>query len=341
MNIDGLSEKDILAIAAPEKLFTGDEEAARLEYRKLAMRWHPDRHGDAAVFAHINKLYETALRKLKDGVWQTPGRLLIKGKDGKEYSVLYRQHHSFELGDMYVGDSIVTYVVENQYSDLVHSAIAQLGNMKYANSAMRAEVNRYLPQVAEHVEINGSTVVALHKEPDHLLLRDVLQHFGGKLDQRHVAWILSCLYNLRCYLEWAGLAHNDLSPDTYFVAPIRHTGVLMGGWWYAARFGDKMKALPKRTLTYIPRPVLDSKVAHPITDSELVRATGRELLGDIVGTSLVTMVDLPKAMLQWLRGAGMESAVTEYETWSNKVLIDSFGARRYVKLDVSASDLYK
>ena len=76
-------------------------------------------------------------------------------------------------------------------------------------------------------------------------------------------------------------------------------------------------------------------------DAELIRAVGRELLGDGVGSKLLSDPNIPNALLNWVRTAAIGDAYKEYEEWSKKVLKDSFGERRFVELKIQASDIYK
>jgi hypothetical protein len=80
-----LSGGQILAInkRAPEKLFSGDLESAKMEYYALSRVWHPDRNSDrqaTVVFQHITELYRTARELI-----ETSGnlRICLKTPKGK------------------------------------------------------------------------------------------------------------------------------------------------------------------------------------------------------------------------------------------------------------------
>lgn len=337
------SAAELLAIPLdePERLFdSADESVIKLEYRKLIAQWHPDRHDGAVnVAAHLNLLYESALKKARTGTWSPPGVLVFHTRMGKHYRLRYFRKRPFELGTMYLGREHVAYQIERRYSSLVMRMNSIVNDFVYADNAMMLEHRRYLPRVSVVSEDKEFYTVVVKKEPDELSLRDVLEYFQGRLDPKHVAWILSRLYNIKAYLQWAGLVHHHISPDTVFINPATHVAVLLGGWWYAAREGQPITHVPVRTLTYGPSDLATLKRSQQRTDADLIRATGRELFGDIVGTRLSSAV--PKAMKQWLRGAGTDDAFREYDAWYNKVLISSFGARRFTRLDLSASDIYK
>jgi hypothetical protein len=79
--------------------------------------------------------------------------------------------------------------------------------------------------------------------------------------------------------------------------------------------------------------------ALPAIDLELIRATGREALGDPVGTRLSRDDAIPRPFAAWLRTPGSGDPVEDYRDWS-AVLTESFGARRFVEMPIKASDIY-
>ena len=67
-------------------------------------------------------------------------------------------------------------------------------------------------------------------------------------------------------------------------------------------------------------------------DLNLIRSMGIEMLG--------SHKEVPDPMAKWLRYASAGDALDDYKVW-RKVLKDSFGARRFVELKVSPSDIYQ
>lgn len=344
-DITALSAEALLAIplSVPERLFTGDPDQAQREFRTLAAHWHPDRCSRpeaTAVFQHLNRLYEAAERKLRDGVWQTPGLLTLRGNDGTRYQIRYLREREFELGQRFIGPETVTWLVEKQHADLFENALEIIAGLRFADGRMAAQLQPSLPEIAARFETADRLALVLRKAPDLLLLSDVLDHFNGRMEARQVAWIISSLLNLVCYLDYAKLAHNAILTDAVFISPPRHSSALLGGWWYAVRQGQSMRAAPALTVQYAPFDVINHKRGDIRTDLELVRAMGRTLLGDVSGARLAREKAAPPAMLDWLRLPASGSPVQEYQTWQRRVLKASFGERRFVKLDVSVNDLY-
>ena len=342
-----LSAAALLAIPEdrPERLFKGGFDDVKKTYRLLAMKWHPDRSHDPsarAVFQHIGRMVEKAEEKIALGDWPGRGSLQLTAVDGKAYEINYLRRHRFELGSMYVANAVVAFEVDRAHADLVGHAERAIKGFSYADDRMRGQITRHLPAFpfAGAFQTAAAYVIVMRKTPDLLLLRDVLDHFGGRLDPRHVAWVLSSLLNLCCYFQYAGITHNALSPDTCFMSPLDHGVAILGGWWYAARSGERMVAAPASTLEWAPHDLLATRQADIRTDLELVRAIGRELLGDITGTRLGRESSAKQAMINWLRLPASDNPIEEYRTWRSQVLHDSFGARRFAELPLTQSDIY-
>lgn len=341
-DVSKLTAVEILAVTKPEQMFSPDEKVAAIEYRKLSSIWHPDRKpGSDSVFAQISTLYHQGIEKIKSGTWVIPGLFTFTDTKGKKFEVRYKKHHVFELGDMYIGDHTITYLIHKDSQDLFDNAKRVIKGFKYANDKMQTEIARYLPTIHSENETADRLVLIVKKTPDLFLLRDVLDHLNGKMDPKHVAWILNTLYNIACYLKFSGLTHNAISLDSYFISPQYHSGALLGGWWYSAQADSKLLAVPTRTITYAPRDLTSKKIASMKIDSELIRAIGRELLGDGNGSKLLSDPNIPNSLLNWVRTIGTGDAYKEYEDWSKKVLKDSFGERRFVELKIQSSDIYK
>jgi hypothetical protein len=347
-DLAALSAQALLAIPEdrPERLFEGSLDEVKSAWRTLAMVWHPDRssHPQAnAVFQHIQRIHAQAVERIGHGDRAGHGVLKLGAIDGRAYEINYLRRHRFELGEMLVAGTVVAFVVDRAHADLVQNAERMIRGLDYADAGMRGQFARHLPAYpfAGAFQTDSAYVVMMRKQPDMLLLRDVLEHVKGRLDARHVAWVVSSLLNLCCYFQYAGIAHNALSPDTCFMSPASHGVAVLGGWWYAAGLGTRMLAAPAATLAWAPYDLMHTRCADIRTDLELVRAIGRELLGDVSGMRLARENAAPTAMIDWLRLPASDDPIEEYRTWRTQVLHDSFGARRFAELPLTQSDIYR
>jgi hypothetical protein len=325
----------------PESIFTDNEDAIQSEYRYLIKRWHPDApSGSADVTRQLKVLRDAALGKIAKGIWQVPGELLLHPTSGKAKLIKFRKKVPFELGDMYISQTLVTYVVDPVHKKLFDSAIARMKSFSYPNDKIKDNCERYLPKIKASFESKEGLVLVLEKASDLIRVADWVAHEGGKVDAKHAAWVLSSLYDLANYFRWANICHNDISPDNYFIAPAEHSGALLGGWWYAAENETTIKALPDRTYDNAPPDVLNSGKADPRVDLSMIRRAGREMLGDPAGLSIHKDKTIPEAISNWLRMPASGDAREEYKIWMDQVLTSGFGARRFVELKVKFSDVY-
>lgn len=340
MNMNLTADK-ILAIPLnePERLF--EKHDLPYQFRAWVKVWHPDVNKDAKagdVLKHINELFKRAKVKAADDDWQTPGEVVFRCTDGPLRKMRYRRRHEFELGEMFYGKSALTWVIEEEHADLVARAGDAITGLKYSSPRMRTEMERFMPKVISTFKVtDGRGGVVMLKTPDVYCMRDVLEAKGGKLAPEHVAWILNRLYNIACFLHFNKLSHNAISLDTVFVSPEYHSCLLLGGWWYATPYDQKMIAVPART-SKIMAP--GTKLGSSRTDLALIRQIGRELLGDASGMHLVDDASVPARMTSFLRHPAGSKAVEDFSNWG-QCLEACFGERRFVKLPVQESDIFR
>lgn len=348
-----------IPVTQPEKLFPHDENGIKDLFRELVRKWHPDRNKTpkaAEVFRRVTELKDKAEEKLTNGGWHTPGLLEIKQPSGKTATIRYLKKHDFELGEMYICKDKIAYVVRPEFKDLFNNAVDRIRNTRFAAPEMETQFRPQLPKFVGTFEAaDGRQVLVIERDPQMILLRDLADHHKGRLDPKHVAWIISRLLNIACYLETNGLTHNAISVDTVYVLPKDetfkptpankpskkdHSMALLGGWWYATPQGRPLLGLPGHALNYAPRDLLASGRADSTHDRHMIRIIGRELLGDVSGVKLQHDKSISPALAEWLSRPGSGDAITDFKAW-DQVLKDSFGARRFVELPVSASDIYQ
>jgi hypothetical protein len=328
-----MNASEILAIKHPERLFTGNLVEAKKEYYNLSRKWHPDVNKEelaGQVFAHISSLYHSAEEKLAHGAWGF-STLMLLDTAGINHTVKYHTGGLFELGAYYIGEDQVTYVLDDIYEDLWLNAEAMTQKFNFSSERMAKEMGRCLPDPIKAFKTKDDLVLVVSKPSKFIRLRDVLEHYGGKTDPKHVAWIQSRLHNICCYLHYAKLCHNEISPDTVFIDPADHSVILLGGWWYSRPAGKSLKHVSKRTHGLLPWKVKMDKRASRKTDLELVKATGRELFGP--GGKA------PAAMADYLKVVATKNAFDEYKDWS-EVLLKSFGSRRFTVMDLKPEQVY-
>lgn len=225
----------ILAIPddRPGFLFSQDADLRTAEYRALIKQWHPDagcsdpRAGD--IIAKITKLRDLADETADTaGIWFRPSGVIVSGSDSRTRTIRFRKWFRTDLGETVYGETVIALFVKPEFSGLFADGLRTIGNLTYPTHEIRREVERYMPKVRANFEARGGTMVlVLEKTPDVFRLRDVIAALGGKIEPRHVAWVMSTALNIACYLERAKLTHNAISPDSYYISPKHHAGLLL------------------------------------------------------------------------------------------------------------------
>ncbi len=317
---------DILRLSEPEQLFPGDLDRAKELYRKLAREHHPDHGGSKDAFQKLNELYDAAVKRIENGTWAGSSILNLDGTKNE-----YLRSFPFELGHTYICKDSLIFVFDKEHAALAENAAARSGIFTFKDDKMRNEMKRFLPNNVRKFKLKDGRVTLIEEKPKDLVrLRDLLQHSGGSIDPKHAAWIGSSIHNVICYLQWAGMVHQDISLDTFYVSPPDHRGVLLGGWWYSTKAGQALRTVNKRTFNVLPWEARSGKISSIAIDLELCRLTVRELLG---GTKP------PKQMEQFLQAPAGDDAVEEYKKW-HEALTKSFGARKFTKWELTAELLY-
>lgn len=337
-----MNAASILAIPAdqPERLFHPN--TLQRDFRALAFAWHPDRcvHPQASdVFAHIGKLHAEAKARVRKGLWATSNSLTVLGKDGKKRSLSFRLRSPFELGEVMIGSVLTSFLINATHEPLVMAGLKAIGDIRYPNDKFRKSLDLFMPHVARSVETATQWLLTMRKDPDEMRISDLARYLGGSIEPKHVAWIVSSLLNLACFLEVSDMTLNGMTVDTVYVNPRRHTAALYGGWWYAAKSGRLITHLPPQNLPLASRRLREHKVATHELDLESIKAIARTALGDASGGSLRVRADIPAPLATWLLMPAGKSAFIEYENWP-KVLEASFGARRFQMLNISGNDVY-
>jgi len=341
-----LSVEKVIGASVPEAVFAGVKtaEEARKLFRKLSKQLHPDvcKHPKATdAFDRLHKFLDEVIERIDRGTWTGERNVeYFRTKDGIKLRVRYLAKRPFEMGTRYVTDGSAVWLFDQRFpiacSDFARFVLDDYdSHFKYRDDEMRKEFARYIPSPVGAYELaDGTGLIRVIRDPETVCLEDLLEHQGGSIDPKHVAWIMSSLYNLACYLSYTFVAHNGITLNSYFVNPSKHSGQLLGGWQYAVRIGSKMVRVPREVWELAESTQREKKVGLSRLDLLSVRSLGERLLGQNIDKC-------PKAMRSWVKLPTVtDDAFKEYRAWS-ECLKSSFGERRFVKFAVSASDVYK
>ncbi|RII34008.1 hypothetical protein D2A34_12545 [Clostridium chromiireducens] len=335
---------EILGMKYPYELFTGDKDIAKKEHINLLKMFHPDLHKDSEKYkeaaSKINELYTEAIKLLVNGNWIGDGLIKITSSDGEKYSMKYNVQYSFELGKYYIGNRSILYLIDKVHLKFIDNALDRIKNLKYENNNMKFEFEKYFPKVSRKFEtIDGKIGILIEKSEDAFSLKDILSYYSNKVPPRHVTWILSSLYNIACFLYYNNLSHNGLTIDNYFISPSYHNGFLLGGWWYTVPLDGKMLGVSNEIYNIMSPDMKSTKKGTFLLDLESIRLIGRTLLGDKNGIDIIGDPDIPKPLIDCVRGVSVNNPIEEYKLW-DKVINESYGARKFIEMNIDKDKLY-
>lgn len=327
---------NLLEVQSPGEIFSGDKNSLKSEFDKLVKKYHPDVNKSSNAneeFIHLQRLYLSAQYAINGDFWETKNTLRFAN-----YRVKFFRKVDIDIGKMYVGDTHVTFIIDKNYEKLWSNAKSIINGFTYVSDKMKQEMSRFLPKIKTSLVLNDSYILVLEKTSDLILLRDIPIASIPNMD-KHIAWIISSLYNILCYFEISGITHNDINLDTYFISPKYHSGVLLGGWWYSCHMGKKLLSVPISSYELFSHTMRKTKIANNELDKELLKALGRELLGDRGGTKLLSNKVAPMSFINWLRCSSSKSSIKEYALW-DKVLEESYGPKKFIPMNLNAKDIY-
>jgi len=342
-----LTADQILAIniASPERLFS--LAGFTMEIKRLRGKWHPDLSSDPKandVFVHLMKLASVARTRIATNSWALKAQVTFTDNSTqKSYNFKYKKMHTFELGKMYIGDTHVLYLLEDSYNDLYENGLTYIRSIRYPDSKMKKEFERFLPNVTFSAKTNIGNVVLISKPKDAILLQDLIDAIpGNKIDPIHVAWIVGSMYNIATFLDFIKISHNSILPSTVFIDTKKHGVFLLGGWWYATKSGNDIKALPSQIVKMLPAKILTTKKAKSIYDRQAVKGLGVFCLGDptFVGSKLLADKTIPLQLVRVLRTPSGDDAIKEFSGWY-QMLKSVFGKREFTKFNFDTSNIYE
>lgn len=316
----------------PERLTSRED--AKDFFISMIKKYHPDvnDHPSAKdVFIKLRKLQKLAIQKLAENDWNTPGEVKFYYHLVKK-NILFRYIHKrpFELGTAYMARGHLLWNFKSEFK-MIYDNLPKYPFFNYSSPSMKKDFEQLLPYEFSTSSIDGGCNFTMRRPDNSYPLSDVLNRLGGTIDPKHVAWIINRLYSISCYLQWAGLTHNDISLSTVFVNPGKHWCYLLGGWQYHSKVGKPLSYLPTRTILNLSQDTKTKKIAVHKTDLNLVRLLARELLGS---------QPLPTPMEKFFKYTSSGDAITDFGLWQ-EMLLQSFGARRFVELKVNMENYYE
>ncbi|SFX35377.1 J domain-containing protein [Ruminococcus sp. XPD3002] len=317
---------DILKCKCCIDIFPEDISLAQPIYMALMLKYHPDRCSDPRApeaSAVINEMFGKLKKahSLQEKLFRCGSQVI-----GIKYLMAVTQEYGVE----YVGENAVWLLIKDDLADCFTRSEARtdLFFREYLPQQILAQAEVFLPFVTKVIDTEEGLLVETCKRKGELPLSRVLDFYGGKLDSRHAAWIISRLLGICCYAEARGIVWNCLAEENLFIDPAEHTVRVGGGWWFAAREGSRMIGAQSAVYACLSSLTKTDGTARHITDLECVKAIARRILPD----------DAPKAVIDYAESVCSSSAFEEMEKWE-QVITDGFGGRKFTHMNVRLPDI--
>lgn len=330
---DDMTKEQLLVLKNPLRILDLDDLTG--SFRKFAMRWHPDRGGDPAIFAKVSEWRDQLQEVIEGKRHEVDGIRFFRSKDGKESRLIFLAKRKTDTGQMYLGRGFVTFVEDAAASAHFNASFPKFS---FRDDKMRQGMEQFLPLSMEDIAEADDVAYVIKKDPGLMPMQILIDHLGGcgKILPVHAAWMTSRMMHIACYLAHYGIVHMGFNTTNLFVNPKTHGAALLGGWRLSRKVNESFSAVPAFTLKFTPRSVVEQRKARHSMDLVVIKAVARMLFGDINGRHLHEKT--PKEVRHWLNLPASATALEQYKTWEEA--LKGFGPRKFVEMDVDPDSIY-
>lgn len=254
----------VLKSKKPSDIFPDDWKKEYLRFSKLI---HPDTcgHPDASNAMAIINHY----------------------KDVIENGTPYKD----EAGPFRVFEKKIVYQVTDDNRKLITKSVENYKKLMSLHDKASVNFQRYLPES-----------MVLEKDTLTINLKDRSVPLTGlKLEQIHVNWVFSRMFEFVLWLRQVNYVHMGMNPTTVFVVPETH-GVIIINFYHMTPIYKKADTISAKYKMWYPTNLFTQKIATPDIDLELSKKIALYLLGDrsAAGTKLKMDKTLNKEVLNFL-----------------------------------------
>lgn len=224
-----------------------------------------------------------------------------------------------EAGAFRVFEKRIEYEVTDTNRKLIIKSVENYKKLMALHDKASENFHRYLPE---------SMVLEKNKLTINLKNR-AIPLTGQKLEQIHVNWLFSRMFEFVLWLRQVNYSHLGLNPTTVFVVPETH-GVIVISFYHMCTLGKKVETISAKYKMWYPTNLFIQKRATSDIDLELAKKIALYLLGDrsAAGTKLKMSKDINQNVLNFLL-TKHENKVDEFSQY-RKILEKNFEKKFYV-----------
>lgn len=246
-----------LAAKKPSDLFTDNWKEEHRAYCKLI---HPDLCKDSRASDAM-----AAINQLKD--------IIVNGTQ-----------YIDEAGTFKVYEKKIVYNINDDNRKLILKSVENYKMLKKLTDNASLNFHRYLPEsmVLAKDKHSGQYVQLIINLKDRAIPLTQL-----KLDQIHVNWLFSRMFEFSLWMTQINCSHLGLNPTTVFVVPETH-GIVVINFYHMNELYKKASTISAKYKMWYPTTLFIEKIATPDVDLELAKKIALYLLGDksAAGTKL-------------------------------------------------------
>lgn len=224
-----------------------------------------------------------------------------------------------EAGPFKIFDNKITYNVTDKNRTLLRKSYENYNKLINSKDKSIDNFRRYLPE--SMVLTDDMLTINLSER--------IVPLTNLKLEQVHVNWIFSRLFEFVLWLRKLGYCHLGLNPTTVNIIPTTH-GVVVTSFYHLTKIDSKVETISAKYKMWYPTNLFMKKIATPDIDLELVKKISIYLLGDrsAVGTILKRNKDVNQDILEFL----ITKHANEFTNYDNyrKILSKNFESKFYL-----------
>ena len=220
------------------------------------------------------KQYLDLLKQLHPDVCLLPGANDATAKLNYLWKAYYEEKMFFDdAGKIIYDDKKMIFSGEKELLNI------SLSNFRLLTSLAGNKANPFRAYLPVSMEFSGDSLIMENNKRFVPLTRLTL-------DEVHVAWILSRIYELVAWLHQAGYCHAGLNPDSICVVPETH-GIICVSFYHLKKMDTRLTTVSNKYLNWYPPGVFSMKTASPVIDLTLARKTAIFSLGDKSGHGVI------------------------------------------------------
>ena len=249
-------------------------------------------------------------------------------KAGEAMSIINQYKNVLENGTTYTDETGTFKVFEKKIEYVVNDNNRKLLTKSYNNYKLLMAIHdkssenfhRYMPES-----------MVMEKDKFTINLKDrAVPLTNQKLEQVHVNWLFSRMFEYTLWLRQINYSHMGLNPTTVFVVPETH-GIIVISFYHMTPLYKKAETISAKYKMWYPTTLFTEKMATPDIDLELCKKIALYLLGDksAAGTKLkMNKKDVNQEVLMFLL-TKHENKLEEYQIF-RKLLEKNFEKKFYL-----------